>query len=201
MAALSASPPPMSNSPGSEQPSMQSLSSVDAPRIQNVPRKPLDIHSIPTTTGTRLRDAPVSPVRVNHQQDNFAQPSNANIEFTQPHVPQYALVDRTREPSSGSPTTPRSPVMPRGGTMRRVDEGSDVPPHPPAKDKAGTQIQHSASTVSSATDSSVPEVNFSQGPNLGLDRYEPSAMDPRERVRNQDAYRHSRESDDTTSTN
>lgn len=179
---------------------MQSMSATDAPRIQNVSRKPLDIHSIPTTTGTRLRDAPVSPVRVNHQQDNFAQPSNANIEFTQPHVPQYALVDRTRD-TSGSPTTPRSPVMPKGSTMRQVDDGFDVPPAPPAKDKAPARVQHSASNVSSATNSSGPELNFSQGPNLSLDRYEPSAMDPRERVRNQDAYRNSRESDDTSSTN
>ena len=203
MAALGASPPPMPNSPGSDyldQSSTQGLSGVDAPRIQNVSRKPLDIHSIPTTTGTRLRDAPLSPVRVNHQRDNFAQPSNANIEFTQPHAAHYSLADRTRSPTSGSPTTPRMPTTPTGGTMRRVDDDSIVAPQPPPKDKGTTQIQHSTSDMSPRMNGSAPVVNFSSGPNLSLDRYEPSAMDPRERVRNQDANRISRESDDTTST-
>ena len=70
--------------------------------------------------------------------------------------------------------------------MRRVEDDSRVAPQLPVTAKGKTQIQHSNSDISSATDGSAPEVSFSQTPNLSLDRFEPSPMDPRERVRNQD---------------
>ncbi|KAL2757096.1 hypothetical protein ACRALDRAFT_2041603 [Sodiomyces alcalophilus JCM 7366] len=56
----------------------------------------------PTASGSgsdspRIRDAPVSPVRVNFQSDNWAQPSNANIEVVHPAEADSIVVNRTRD--------------------------------------------------------------------------------------------------------
>lgn len=207
MAALSTSPPPLAGSPESERrdppPSHTLLSNPNAPRVQNVSKKTIAIHSIPPANGTRIRDAPVSPVRVNDQADNWAQPSSADIEFTQPQS-SYALVDRTRERPSDSPTTPRSPVSSAAHSTLRAVHDEPVEAQGTSTSTTGhassEQAQQARPTDTTQGKGAMLNVEFSQDSSLGLDRYEPSAMDPRERVRNQDAYRNSRESDDTTST-
>ncbi|GKT83027.1 hypothetical protein Ct61P_00877 [Colletotrichum tofieldiae] len=55
------------------------------------------------SVSARIRDAPASPVRVNFQADNWAQPSNANIELAQPYQAEFSTVDRSREQNAPAP--------------------------------------------------------------------------------------------------
>ncbi|ROT40029.1 HCP-like protein [Sodiomyces alkalinus F11] len=61
----------------------------------------------------RIRDAPVSPVRVNFQSGNWAQPSNANIEVVHPAEADVIVVDRTQDrrlpPPRNAPVPPTFP--------------------------------------------------------------------------------------------
>lgn len=63
--------------------------------------------SLHTDASARLRDAPVSPIRVNTQPDHLIQPSNANIELAQPQSAQFDIVDRTRYAASSKNATPK----------------------------------------------------------------------------------------------
>ncbi|PHH68888.1 hypothetical protein CDD80_7165 [Ophiocordyceps camponoti-rufipedis] len=60
---------------------------------QDLPRKHL---LLPPSTA-RLRDAPVSPVRVNIQRENWPQPSNADIELAQSQAARLSIADEPHE--------------------------------------------------------------------------------------------------------
>lgn len=143
----------------------------------------------------------MSPVRVNFQQENWAQPSNANIEHTvvhaQPHIAHYAMADRTL--ASHSPKLPDSPPrLVLGGDLGFGQHESLHPldtSSPPVASRPVLSSPSSSTTKNSY--GTPPEDNASPVPALGPDA---STMSPKDRVRNEDVYRNSRESDDTAST-
>lgn len=173
MAAVSTSPPPTSTSPGHNHRDPISLqqSLSSGHEDGNMSRAP------------RLAGAPKSPVKVNFQDENWHVPSNANIEHAGHHGDDAELDHRTRQ----NPPPPPA---------------HNAPP-PPQISTSG----HSSPTNLSPSESG-PLGNFA-GLNSALpsnstttpDRYEPNPMSPKERVRKQDMYRNSRESDETASTN
>lgn len=210
MAAVSTSPPPTSASPNShrEHTPAQSLprSSTGDGHAQphRVSRKPLAVPSGAMDGGARIRDAPVSPVRVNFQNENWAQPSNANIEHTQPHQAQFDLVDRTQHVAHfASPTSGGAPQLPP------LDHETPTPTSDQQQRQPDSLTSHAAEQTNPAS----PTAKTSHGaheqtlpPSASAplpDRSHEtptSSMNPTERVRKQDLYRNSRESDDTTST-
>ncbi|UZP33764.1 hypothetical protein NXS19_001580 [Fusarium pseudograminearum] len=66
-------------------------------------QSPVRIPDLDHAEGPRLRDGPVSPVRVNFQQGDWVQPSNADVEYT----PKQALRGIGRPYSSSASLTPR----------------------------------------------------------------------------------------------
>lgn len=151
------------------------------------------------SSAPRLRDAPVSPVRVNFQHENWAQPSNADIEHAQPQSAQFDLAFRTRQPDFSSAAPSRAPPIPGVSQQKPDHQGLG---HVPTSDAYASAHDSPRTANSTGPSGHVGlEFGFSQIPSAGPERYEASAMSPQERVRNQDAFRNSRESDDTTSTN
>ncbi|KAI6779068.1 uncharacterized protein J7T54_008286 [Emericellopsis cladophorae] len=125
--------------------------------------------------GARIRDAPVSPVRVNFQNGNWAQPSNANVEYTQSS--KYNLVDRSRHvPHVAQLASDRAPLEPNNAS-----HAASSPRH----------ADPSSQPLSPSSSATIPE---RRKESMG------ATMSPTERVRQQDMFRTSRESDDTTST-
>jgi len=208
MAAVSTSPPPTSASPNShrEHTPAQSLprSSTGDSNVQRVSRKPLAVPSGAMDGGARIRDAPVSPVRVNFKNENWAQPSNANIEHPQPQHAQFELADRTRHIAQHmSPTSARAPQLPP------IDYTTPAPTSDPRQHQPDSSASHAADQThpgSSTAKSSHAAYEQTLPPSASAPLPErshelpTSSMNPTERVRNQDLYRNSRESDDTTST-
>ncbi|OBS27371.1 hypothetical protein FPOA_01314 [Fusarium poae] len=123
---------------------------------------PVRIPDLEHAEGPRLRDGPVSPVRVNFQQADWVQPSNADVEYTPKQALRGELVDRTLHPLPSPPET--------------------APPPPP---------QHGRRSQPT----SPRELHD------GAFMAESSKTTPTERVRGQDQYRNSRESDETASSN
>ncbi|KAF5674668.1 hypothetical protein FHETE_2831 [Fusarium heterosporum] len=170
MAAINTSPPPTA---------VSSNYHDSPPRLSSRPasshRSPVRIPNLDSTEGPRLRDGPISPVRVNFQQDNWVQPSNVDVEYTRNSALKGELVDRTFHPLPSPPTA--------------------APPAPP---------HDLRSEPASSRDSQSGNPRTEDGPALLLERSiiaDSTKTTPTERVRNQDQYRNSRESDDTTSTN
>ncbi|KAH6895207.1 hypothetical protein B0T10DRAFT_557439 [Thelonectria olida] len=200
MAAVTTSPPPIATSPTSNN---QAFS-------DDAPRSPIAIvPNLDMSGGPRLRDGPVSPVRFEFQDDNWAKASNANIENAHAHGAEAEFViDIRQAPSPPAVAPPPPPHMAQGTSSPRqspqdfyeqapkldgppmisldpsLDQRSQSPPSSPGK--SPRVPQHAAM---SATSGPIP------------DRFEPNMMSPKERVRNQELFRNSRESDDTTSTN
>ncbi|KAK7422220.1 Chitin synthase 4 [Neonectria punicea] len=197
MAAVTASPPPTNASPTSGRQDLPD----DGPRTINVP-------NLNMAGGPRLRDAPVSPVRVNFQEDDWAQPSNVDIEHTQLHGTHAELADRTRHQLPSPPASAPPPPPPHGDyqpsspqTPRDFfDTGIPTTDGPPA---VSFDASFSQSSLTSPMKSPRAGAEENMSPTSGPipDRFEPNMMSPKERVRNQDRFRNSRESDDTTSTN
>lgn len=203
MAAVSTSPPPMSASPGSDSRAHASLHGGMSPTAGpvsnvpvNVPRKAVALPQLPVSNA-RLREAPVSPVRVNFHQDNWAQPSNADIELAQPQAAQFDLVDRTRDPrSSASATVLRGPGNEPAAAHHELRELSTTSNGPSPR-----QAGHPNAAVSAIDFGHAPlDLNLSPTSATGPDRDDATAPSPKDRVRNQDAFRNSRESDETAST-
>ncbi|KAK6226802.1 hypothetical protein QIS74_00357 [Colletotrichum tabaci] len=137
----------------------------------------------------RIRDAPASPVRVNFQADNWAQPSNANIELAQPYQAEFSTVDRPQE--QNVPTPPQD-------TYKTYDRSSGPQTLPPLKTSpsytAEPEDLNPASSLASnkaGHEQSHPREHHTQG----SDSFSPHSSAPRV----QDGNRHSRESATTTS--
>ncbi|KAM0299133.1 hypothetical protein HYE67_009260 [Fusarium culmorum] len=125
-------------------------------------QSPVRIPNLDHAEGPRLRDGPVSPVRVNFQQGDWVQPSNANVEYTPKQALRGELVDRTLHPLPSPPGTAPPPPSQYGRKSQ---------PTSPRELHDGAFMAESAKTT------------------------------PTERVRGQDQYRNSRESDETASSN
>lgn len=171
---------------------------------KSVTRKPLPVPPgyAPSDGAPRIQNAPVSPVRVNFQQDNWAQPSNVDIEHMQPRAAHISLADRTRYRESDFSTAPSSPQA------QAFNEGSPQIPQRTAFSRSST--------------SSIPRRELPQGhsgiiedaghstrdpgprASSNSDDYETPTMtspiSPADRIKQQELYRNSRESDDTAST-
>ncbi|KAF4457200.1 protoplast regeneration and killer toxin resistance [Fusarium albosuccineum] len=203
MVAVSTSSPPTATSPSNYQdplPNPASRPSDDAPR------SPIRIPNLDLAGGPRLRDGPVAPVRVNFQQENFAQPSNADIEHTQGRAAQVELADRTLHPLPSPPEAAPPPPPPHGSNMEPASPQElydDVQGTPRANGSAipalDTSFAHqSLPSMPSPTKGFAAESNaYAAAPN----RYGSNKISPTDRVRNQDQFRNSRESDETASTN
>ncbi|KAL0939272.1 chitin synthase activator [Colletotrichum truncatum] len=75
----------------------------------------------------RIRDAPASPVRVNFQADNWAQPSNANIEMAQPYRAEFSVVDQP--PKQYAPPPPKhNSSNDQPGRQMPSRDGKQLPP-------------------------------------------------------------------------
>ena len=162
--------------------------------------------------GARIRDAPVSPVRVNFQDENWAQPSNANIEHTEPQSARFELADRTAHHGLFVDSQTASPRA-ISNTPPQLPPLDTTTPTPTSFSESRRHQQQSGSTTGDARSpaSSVPRSQAGLDQNLSpstsgpvpdrfVDPTTGTTMSPTERVRRQELFRNSRESDETTST-
>lgn len=136
----------------------------------STPRKPVPPPSLPIEESARLRDAPVSPIRVNLQQPSWPEPSNANIELIQPQIAQFdfGLSNKTAALSISDPTTP-TPISndkqdPQQQRVRAQEAQSQR--HSGASDGTGSTSQPGVSAESSANTSA----SSVSGPNDASDK-------------------------------
>ncbi|GJN72934.1 chitin synthase activator [Purpureocillium lilacinum] len=183
MAAVSTSPPPISTSPGGDGLDHHGSPIHAISPVDSIPRKPV---AIPPVGNARLRDGPVSPVRVNFQQDNWAQPSNADIELARPQAAHFELADRTRRHDE-SETGASLPAGP-SAELPSLSTGAH---QPQANGRDASAIEFSHTPL---------ELNLSATAGVGPDRQGATVASPKDRVRNQDVFRNSRESDESAST-
>ncbi|EGU89251.1 hypothetical protein FOQG_07905 [Fusarium oxysporum f. sp. raphani 54005] len=170
MAAINTSPPPTAAPLNYNESSRPSSRPTSASR-----RSPVRIPHLDESEGPRLRNGPVSPVRVNFQQENWVQPSNADVEYTQKPSLRGELVDRTLLPLPSPPET--------------------APPPPPhglrSEPRSFPEFQDDSRGAEGGSEPQLERTNIA----------EPTKTTPTDRVRNQDQYRNSRESNETASTN
>ncbi|KAK4452982.1 hypothetical protein QBC34DRAFT_22331 [Podospora aff. communis PSN243] len=192
MAALTTSPPA---SPPSTASSPHRRKPLPLPNIAPVERfewneniKPLP--GVPLAQSPILRQSPVSPVRVNFQPDDWAQPSNANIETLR----SYDAAPRA--PNVLDRALPRSPEAPTPPPHTPVHEQGDD------RSRQGPQQHLRYGQPESEKPLPLPAVHqFKQRYHMGgLASPEPDDMSLSDISRRNDAHRHSRESDTTAST-
>ncbi|KAF9879089.1 chitin synthase activator [Colletotrichum karsti] len=135
----------------------------------------------------RIRDAPASPVRVNFQAENWAQPSNANIEMAQPYHGEFSTVDSH---SQNAPLPPKHSHQP--GRQLHSRDGKQLPP-------LATSNSYTAEPERLSPANSRPPT---QGNNDSIYRAKRGTQesDSFSIPRSQDTNRQSRESDTTAST-
>ncbi|QPG99355.1 hypothetical protein C2857_001566 [Epichloe festucae Fl1] len=139
MAAASTSPPPMSTSQGIDSRKHMSMLGYSSPGStgQAVPRKPLNPSSLEAGSA-RLRDGPVSPVRVNLHDEGLPEPSNADIEHAVPPRPaQLGAVAQTQ--SARAPLSHSQP--PQTSTIEPVPSDIDELAAPVMSPKARVRHQ------------------------------------------------------------
>lgn len=140
------------------------------------------ISSDPTIDSPQIRQGPVSPVRVNFQPDNWAQPSNANVEGSyQTSIP---IADSER-------TTPKSSGMYLPSRGYTYDQPRTLTP----KQIFATDLPHRSAQESLLTPTH-GQLEGGYVDALG----EPDAQSFSDSSRSDDPNRHSRESDATGST-
>ncbi|OLN81002.1 Protein SKT5 [Colletotrichum chlorophyti] len=172
MAAATASTPPVMSPAASPNHLRTHMSSERLPLGDDAGRK---------SGSARIRDAPVSPVRVNFHADNWAQPSNANIELAQPYKAEFSTVGLSHS-SSYDQAAPQV-------------QGSDRTRLP----SINTATSHAADRPSPATSLSPNKAGYGQGHNSKRVNKESGTSGADTAPRTQDGNRRSRESDTTTS--
>ncbi|KAK3330223.1 hypothetical protein B0H66DRAFT_51119 [Apodospora peruviana] len=210
MAAVNSQPPvsPTTSSPSRRKPvplrGLPSLERYDW--AENT--KPLP--GVPTSESPRLRQSPVSPVKVNFQLEEWPQPSNANIETSRPYneTPQVrapSVLDRdlprTPEAPTPPPHTPLYDSVPEQNPLRELPRNQSVPnghekplPVPALESPKLRQEGFTGSPLGR-------EYGFPQSLLAGgAFSSEPDNMSVSEDSRRKDVNRHSRESDTTAST-
>lgn len=116
-------------------------------------------------------------------------PSNANIEHAQPQSAQFGLVESVYDRESTASMYGSENIRSPEASVSRQPQPSTVRPVATDVDALAANFSHASLELSlPAASPAAPE------------RYETSAMSPKDRVRNQDINRNSRESDETTST-
>jgi TPR repeat protein len=171
MAAVNTSPPPTATPLNYNESSKPSSRPTSASR-----RSPVRIPHLDESEGPRLRNGPVSPVRVNFQQENWVQPSNADVEYTQKPMLRGELVDRTLLPLPSPPETAPPPPPPHG--LR-------------SEPRSFPEFQDDSRVAEGGSGPQLERTNIAES----------TKTTPTDRVRNQDQYRNSRESNETASTN
>ncbi|KAI5463050.1 hypothetical protein BGZ63DRAFT_182335 [Mariannaea sp. PMI_226] len=196
MAAVSTSPPATASTTSNN----PNFLDNDAP-----PRSPTNLPDFGMSGSPRLLNGPASPVRVEFKDGPWSKASHVDIVNNHIHGAQAELTDRTlRHPSPPDVPPPPPPHM--------IQETPDSQSHPDSYNDAPeppvAPLVHPAEQNFQA-----PPTSPGKGPLVSQeatmatvsgpipDQYEPNMMSPMEKVRNQELFRASRESDDTTSTN
>lgn len=195
MAALTTSapvsPPSATTSPARRKP--LPLTSIAPAERYDWDENAKPLPGVPPPASPRIRYLPISPVKVNFQPDDWAQPSNANIETYRQ-----------------SETVPRAPsVLDRA--LPRTPDAPTPPPHTPVSEQNMdySQRQGPVSTVSNGRYNPIegersltmPRVRPLKQPQApGLASPEPDDLSISDVSRRNDVNRHSRESDATAST-
>lgn len=163
-------------------------------------RKPVPLPTLSVNSDAKLRDAPVSPVRVNLQQENWAQPSNADIEHAHMQARQssshYDVADSARH-------QPSRHVHGSVGAESDASSGAATAAYEKLSSlqisEDNSQSQHSTTPTSVMNNNRAHPDSSLSSTLVTAERLDRNAMNPQQRVRNQDAHRTSRESDDTVS--
>ncbi|TEA16418.1 Protein SKT5 [Colletotrichum sidae] len=138
----------------------------------------------------RIRDAPVSPVRVNFQAENWAQPSNANIEMAQAHEAEFPTADAPLDHGGSRPPS-HSSVDDQIGRPLRSRDGQQLPPLATSAYTSGPD-HRSPAAARPPTQHDNDQLYSPKRGTQGSDSFSAS--------RSQDGNRRSRESDTSTST-
>ncbi|KAM3492533.1 hypothetical protein MY3957_004194 [Beauveria namnaoensis] len=109
------------------------------PAGKQFPPAPLSVGS-----SAKLRDAPISPVRVNFQDHAWPTPSNANIEDSADHAPHKQLADMSLDTKFVDDTIPAHPRLQEAHRSSRESDESNTTSHAPAS------LQSSAPTSTSS---------------------------------------------------
>ncbi|KAJ9157251.1 Tetratricopeptide-like helical [Pleurostoma richardsiae] len=160
---------------------------------------------IPIPEASRVGQAPVSPVRVNFQPDNWAQPSSANIEMS-PETERHLLpsvLDRDLPKTPDAPTPPpHTPLLPQA-------EQAGLAPHaaleqtemslPPIQSPGISLDSNLLSPVSPGflLESSSTQPSQPQGAVVNAEADSASTSDA---LKSKDENRHSRDTDTTATT-
>ena len=165
-----------------------------------MPRNPLSVPGMtpePTQGAPRLRDAPVSPVKFNFHHENWAQPSNADIEHaSQQHILDAQLVERTRQLDLHN-TSPRLDLS--GEFDQPLSSEIYTHGYMPASPPLSTNTTDSTLT-GSGYEPGIHDIKSSPSSATASERFEAIAMGPKARIQRGGAFRDSRESDETSST-
>ncbi|KAK1488188.1 hypothetical protein CCUS01_14792 [Colletotrichum cuscutae] len=146
------------------------------------------------SVSARIRDAPASPVRVNFQAENWAQPSNANIELAQPYQAEFSTVDRSREYNAPTPPLHTSGYDQAERQMQSHDRNK-LPPL-----KTSNSYTAEPDYLSPASSLTPHQNGHDQGYRPKRGTHGSNSFSAHS-ARAQDANRHSRESNTTTSSN
>ncbi|KAL2883805.1 Chitin synthase 4 [Colletotrichum sp. CLE4] len=147
------------------------------------------------SVSARIRDAPASPVRVNFQAENWAQPSNANIELAQPYQAEFSTVDRSREYNAPTPPSHTSAYDQAGRQMQSHDR-TKLPPLKTSNSYTAEPDYLSPASSLTPNHNGHDQGHRPKGGTQGSDSFSAHSA-----TRAQDANRHSRESNTTTSSN
>lgn len=190
MAAASTSPPRLSTPSAA---AARQQSHATPPPAGSVRRKPVAPTQLPANDA-RPRDAPVSPVRLNLQRDDWAQPSNnADIELAQPRAAQSDRARDGRAPDTAG-SLPAAAAHPADRPAHLFSSPSTVADRPRAADPP--------SLGASAIEFSHAPLELELSPMLATrPRLQTAASHgPPQRPRNEAAaFRNSRESDESAS--
>lgn len=150
----------------------------------------------------RLRDAPVSPVRVKTS-GHWAQPFNADIEHAQPRNGEFIIADRTRGPSSPQ-SSHVSAQAPYNATPQGQNAYHDAADHQSLNDRQPLSPATFSSQNRLGSTPTSPTLSPGRSVHVNFDFgvAQSKSLPPIPAAANlQDDNRHSRESDATSSTN
>ncbi|EPE09437.1 protoplast regeneration and killer toxin resistance [Ophiostoma piceae UAMH 11346] len=162
MAAVTApAPAATSRSPVS---STLHLKQLPLQEMHDLPLPPSSVPSVPPSDSPRMRQPPVSPVRVSFHPENWAQPTNAHIESSYSYAPSSSSPERTAQMQDRAlPRSPEPPAPPlhadsnsrhsRGAASTgtsSVDDGSLHNGLPSEQSVPQLQYHHQAATHQAA---------------------------------------------------
>ncbi|TQV95908.1 chitin synthase activator [Cordyceps javanica] len=117
---------------------------ISPPAIPPPAEKQPPSAALPVDSSARLRDAPISPVRVDFQEHAWSKPSNVNIEDAARHIPQIQLASMTLD---SNPVDDAARSHLRTQEVHRSSRESD---ESNATSQAPASLQSSAPTTTSS---------------------------------------------------